>query len=604
MANVALVRSCDATMPREVERATKAATVQKTFPDALLRDFDRSAHAAMSKVTAGLSPVALTGAFFDWWLHLALAPGRQIDLARQAMAGAADNFAFAARSALSPSLDPCEQVLPHDDRFRAPGWSAFPFNVYAHNFLSIERWWQAATAELRGVSQRHDQMAAFTARQILDTVAPSNFIATNPEVLARTRVEFGTNLVRGYANAIADLARMQRGAPPRGMEQFKVGETVAATAGEVVLRTPLAEIIQYAPVTRRVRPEPIVIIPAWIMKYYILDLSPANSLVGFLVAQGFTVFMVSWKNPGAEDSDVSFDDYRTKGVLPAIEAATAIAGAGRVHAVGYCLGGTLLAITAAAMARDGDERLASLSLFAAQVDFTEAGELMLFLDESQVSFLEDMMWERGYLDAREMSGAFQMLRANDLIWSRSVHDYLMGERSIAIDIMAWNADATRMPFRMHSQYLRSLFLNNDLAEGRFNVAGRPVALRNIRLPLFAVSTERDHVAPWRSVYKLHLLTDADVTFVLTSGGHNAGILSEPGHPHRHFRAAARKRDQAYIGPDRWFAEHEPQDGSWWPAWSAWLATRSGEPVRPPRLGDAAKGFAPLGDAPGSYVFMK
>ena len=376
------------------------------------------------------------------------------------------------------------------------------------------------------------------------------------------------------------------------------------TPGKVVLRTRLAEIIQYAPATDRVRPEPVVIVPAWIMKYYILDLSPANSLVKFLTRQGFTVFMISWKNPGAEDRNVGFDDYRTEGVLPAIKAATAITGAGKVHAVGYCLGGTLLATSAAAMARDGDERLATISLFAAQVDFTEAGELMLFIDESQVTFLEDMMWERGYLDSRQMAGAFQMMRSNDLIWSRSIHDYLMGEPSFPIDIMAWNADATRMPFRMHSQYLRSLFLNNDLAEGRFQVAGRPVALPDIRLPLFSVSTERDHVAPWHSVFKLHLLTEAPITFVLTNGGHNAGILSEPGHPHRHFRMAVREHGEPYIDPDRWLAEHPPHEGSWWPAWSTWLGARSGDPVPPPPLGDAAAGFAALEDAPGRYVFVK
>jgi polyhydroxyalkanoate synthase len=256
------------------------------------------------------------------------------------------------------------------------------------------------------------------------------------------------------------------------------------------------------------------------------------------------------------------------------------------------------------MARDGDERLASVSLFASQVDFTEAGELMLFIDESQVTFLEDMMWERGYLDSTQMAGAFQMMRSNDMIWSRSIRDYLMGEQSFPIDIMAWNADATRMPFRMHSQYLRSLFLNNDLAEGRFKVSGRPVALPDIRLPLFVVSTERDHVAPWRSVFKLNLLTDAPLTFVLTNGGHNAGILSEPGHQHRHFRMAVRERGESYVDPDTWLAEHESREGSWWPAWSAWLAARSGEQIDPPHLGDAAAGFAAIEDAPGRYVFMK
>lgn len=290
-------------------------------------------------------------------------------------------------------------------------------------------------------------------------------------------------------------------------------------------------------------------------------------------------------------------------MLPALEAAIAITGAERVHAVGYCLGGTLLAIAAAAMARDHDQRLASLSFLAAQVDFTEAGELMLFINESQVAFLEDMMWERGYLDAKQMSGTFQLLRSNDLFWSRLVHDYLMGQRSTPIDIMAWNADTTRMPYRMHSEYLRALFLNNDLAEGRFHVGDRPITIHDIRIPIFAVGTEKDHVAPWRSVFKFHFLADGDVTFVLTNGGHNAGILSEPGHPQRHFRIARHRHGKPYIDPETWLASNASREGSWWPSWSAWLGEWSGEPVVPPPLGRPNSKFAPLEDAPGRYVLM-
>jgi polyhydroxyalkanoate synthase len=255
------------------------------------------------------------------------------------------------------------------------------------------------------------------------------------------------------------------------------------------------------------------------------------------------------------------------------------------------------------MARDRDDRLASVSFFAAQADFTEAGELTLFINESQVAFLEDMMWERGYLDTKQMAGAFQLLRSNDLIWSRMVHDYLMGERSTPIDIMAWNADATRMPYRMHSQYLRSLFLDNDLAEGRFKVAERPVSLHDIRLPVFALGTEQDHIAPWRSVFKFRLLTDADVTFALTSGGHNAGILSQPGHPNRHFRMTSHRHDEPFVDPDAWLAATAIQDGSWWPAWTGWLAERSGAPAMLPPLGRANSAFILLGDAPGGYVSM-
>jgi polyhydroxyalkanoate synthase len=263
----------------------------------------------------------------------------------------------------------------------------------------------------------------------------------------------------------------------------------------------------------------------------------------------------------------------------------------------------LLAIAAAGLARDHDERLNSATFFATQTDFTEAGELMLFINESQLAFLEDVMWEQGFLDATQMAGAFQILRSNDLIWSRLIHDYLLGERQPMSDLMAWNSDATRMPYRMHTEYLRQLFLNNDLAEGRYRTDGQAIALSDIRLPIFAVGTERDHVAPWRSVYKIHLLTDTDVTFLLTSGGHNAGIVSEPGHPERHYRVATKSADAMYAEPEVWLAKTLQKKGSWWPEWVAWLAANSGPPAAPPAMGCATAGYAPLGDAPGTYVLQ-
>jgi polyhydroxyalkanoate synthase len=277
----------------------------------------------------------------------------------------------------------------------------------------------------------------------------------------------------------------------------------------------------------------------------------------------------------------------------------------KVHATGYCLGGTLVSIAAAAMARTGDDRLASITLFAAQTDFTEPGELALFIDHSQMHFLESMMWNTGYFSADQMAGAFSLLRTNDLIWSRLVHDYLMGERAPMTDLMAWNADSTRMPYRMHAEYLQRLYLDNELAAGRFMVEERPAALQNIRAPIFVVGTERDHVAPWRSVYKIHYLTDTDVTFVLTTGGHNAGIVSEPGHRGRHFRIALTRTTDPCVSADEWVAAAAAKDGSWWVAWDEWLSGHSTpEQVPPPGMGAPHKGYALLGDAPGTYVFQR
>ncbi|MGY4429906.1 polyhydroxyalkanoate synthase [Bradyrhizobium sp. F1.13.1] len=559
---------------------------------------DRAFHAMLSRLTGGISPLALSLAWLDWSSHLAAAPQRQVEMSRNVLR---DMGQFVEAAAHATSQKPWSVIAPQgrDRRFRGPQWEAAPFNLLAQAFLLGERWWHDATTGVRGVSHANEAIVEFSMRQMLDMLAPSNFAATNPQVLEKAFRSGGENFVFGWQNWCSDLMRLLSASRPAGDEQFIVGETVAASPGKVVYRNALIELIQYQPTTAQVRPEPILIVPAWIMKYYILDLSPQNSLVKYLTGQGFTVFAISWRNPDAKDRDVAFDDYRKLGVMAALDMIGRILPGRNTHALGYCLGGTLLSIAAAAMARDGDKRLCTITLLAAQTDFTEAGELTLFVNESQVAFLEDVMWQRGYLDTTQMAGAFQLLRSNELIWSRLSHDYLMGEGAPPSDLMAWNADATRLPYRMHSEYLRKLFLGNDLAEGRYRVEDKSVSLSDIHAPMFVVGTLADHVAPWRSVYKIHYQVDADVTFVLTSGGHNAGVVAPPDEPGHSYHVLIKAADAPYVGPDEWMKLAPQVEGSWWPEWAEWLAARSGAPCDPPQIGGGDLDGLP--GAPGDYV---
>lgn len=574
-----------------------------TAPPPLTRyeAMDRAAHAAVGKATSGLSPSVLVEAWTDWAVHMAVSPGKQLQLMEAAIKNA-QSLSVAAVGAMSGGVATPDAA--EDKRFAGDSWRNYPFNLISHAYELNRRWWLDAVTGVHGVAPPHEDLMAFVTGQMLDMAAPSNSPIANPDVVAATLAEGGQNLIRGAKNFVDDVSRELGLQPPEDGPAFEVGRNLAATPGKVVFRNELIELIQYAPTTDVVHPEPILIVPAWIMKFYILDLSPENSLVRYLVGQGFTVFMVSWKNPGADDRDLGMDDYRRLGIMDAIDAATAISGSARLHAIGYCLGGTLLAIAASAMARDGDERCASVTFLAAQIDFTEAGALRLFINDSQVTLIEDMMSETGFLTSDQMAGAFRLLRANDLIWSPAIRDYLLGESPKTFDLLAWNADGTRMPFRMHAEYLRQLFLDNDLAEGRYRVGKAAVAVSDIRAPIFAVGAESDHVAPWRSVYKFHLFVDADMTFVLTNGGHNAGIVSEPGHASRHFRIASTPASAAFRDPEEWLAGADPTDGSWWPAFAAWLAARSGKLAPPPPLGARSGRYAAICDAPGVYVMQK
>lgn len=547
--------------------------------------------ANLGKITMGMSPAVIGTAHCAWLLQLAQSPGHLLALAFYPILHTDEFWAHL--------LCDKQPAQGQDVRFHKENWQLMPWRLYAEVFLQIEEWMCHATREVPGLSKRSERTVSFCIRQLLDALSPSNFVMTNPDLFYETIRCGGINLIQGTEIAVEHMLRRLAGLPPPGAGKFKPGKNVAITPGKVVFTNHLIELIQYEPKTETVFKEPILILPAWIMKYYILDLSPGNSLVKWLVEQGHTVFIVSWRNPDEKDRDLGMDDYYRLGAMAAIDAVSNILPKAKIHLMGYCLGGTLAMITAAAMARDKDNRLKSLSLLAAQGDFTKAGELMLFITESEIAFLKNMMWEKGYLDPKHMAGSFQMLRTYDLIWSKMIDDYMTGKKRGMIDLLAWNADATRMPYKMHTEYLEKLFLQNDFAEGHFRVEDEMVAPRNVHLPIFSVSTEHDHIAPWESVYKIHLMMHTDITFVLASGGHNAGIVSEPNHPGRYYSILESKKNMPYLGPKKWLAKAKKREGSWWLAWHEWLVDNSSQRrVSPPKLDSS------LPSAPGRYVMQK
>jgi polyhydroxyalkanoate synthase len=567
-------------------------------PERHYETIDRSLRAALARFTQGISPYALAAAYADWAIHYLRSPGAHLDVLQNLSESLQRIGLYAlTRTAGHGSPSPF-QTNDRGAYEKDKLWTELPMDVLRQWHLALSDAARLAATAPRGMEGIDQSRMVFMTRQVMDALAPHNNPLINPDIWRQTQQEGGMNLLRGLQNVLEDASRMAEGKPPVGADAFAVGKTVAVTPGTVVYRNTLIELIQYSPVTATVYPEPLLIVPAWIMKYYILDLSPHNSLVRFLVGRGYTVFMISWRNPTSEDRNLSFDDYRKLGVMAALDAVCGLMPERGVHACGYCLGGTVLSIAAATMARDGDRRLRSLTLLAAQTDFSEAGDLMLFVDESQVAFLEDMMWEQGVLDTHQMAGAFQILRSNELIWSRLLHDYILGQRDAMTDLMAWNADQTRMPYLMHSQYLRGLFLENRITAGRFAVEGKVIALRDIDAPVFVLGTEKDHIAPWRSVYKFRLFSDTEVTFVLVAAGHNAGIVSEPGHANRHFHIGTAQHNDKYVDPDSFLAKAEEREGSWWLAWADWLQQHSSQTLVPPP--DSNK--LALGQAPGTYVF--
>ncbi len=607
-------------MPRPAPCPPPAA-VEDDRNKAQTSPLDAWGYRLLARASLGLSPISLSLAYADWALHMAVSPGRQHELGVLAVQQAQRWWQQQFAHLQAPAPEPAP-ALPGDERFADPAWSHWPHSLWRDAFLHSAAWWDQAS-RVDGISRHHQHLATFYARQWLDALSPSNVPWLNPQVQQQAWQTRGGSLATGlYKLAIDALTQHGAGlhASPQALP-FAVGKEVAVTPGAVVYRHHLFELIQYQPSTARVRAEPLLIVPSTIMKYYILDLSPHNSMVRYLVAQGFTVFMVSWRNPQAADRALGLDDYVIDGVMRALQMTRRIAGAEQVHAMGYCLGGTYLAIVAAllgalsptarrpmaeprAPARLWPKplpQLASVTLLAAETDFSEPGELGLFIDEDQLRTVRAEMARTGYLSGRQMAATFQFLNSRDLVWSRHVRRYLLGQDEVDSDMMSWNADTTRLPERMHNEYLQQFFLDNALHNGHYKVAGRAVALENIAAPLMVVGTEWDHVSPWRSVFKILRDIEVEAHFILAARGHNAGIVSAPGQAQRHHRIGVQAAGQPWVEPDAWVARTACTEGSWWPAWARWLHRHSAPQERPARPVPTARALAA---APGPYVRVR
>ena len=565
-----------------------------------LAKLDKRFHQTIADKTSGLSPIEYFLAWIDWVSHLAISPGTRTLMIKELADRINHTACYSVQSIWNKEVQgPAHQV---ERRMSGEAWQKWPFKVFAQGHQSLKEWWQDAAMSVEGVRPEHKIQVHALFDQVLDVLSPANTPLTNPEVLQAIKEEKGKNLLRGLKHFVADKKRDILRNEPEQNSQFKIGENIGITPGKVVFRNDLIELLQYSPATEKVGAEPVLICPAWIMKYYILDLSPHNSLVKYLVEQGKTVFIISWKNPQEEDRDTGFEDYIHHGLMAAIDRVSEICVNQKINSVGYCIGGTLLSVVAALMAHNDDCRLNSITLLAAQSDFSEAGEILRFISPSQLFFLEKLMSRKGYLPSENMGGAFGSLRSSDLIFGTMVDRYFMGKESAPNDLMTWNADGTNMPHRMHAEYLTQLYLENRLSTNKFRVNGQVISLSDIKVPMFVVGTETDHVAPWQSVYKLHGLTHGELTFLLTSGGHNAGIVSGPEHPRRRYRMATRKLQDNYCAPEDWLEKTSINQGSWWPAWNAWLDQQITEQKAPPVMGGKGKARQILGEAPGEYVY--
>ncbi|RAI58917.1 PHA/PHB synthase family protein [Roseicella frigidaeris] len=544
-------------------------------------------------------PLNIGGAFLDMTARLMANPARLM----QAQLGFWQDYLTlwqnTARRIMGETPAPVIAEDPRDRRFKDDAWRENEvFDFIKQSYLLSARYFQTVVGSVEGLEPKAAQKVDFYTRQFVDAMSPSNFLLTNPEVLRRTAETGGENLLKGLSHLLADLERGKGRLRIRMTDdsKFKVGQNIAVTPGKVVYQNDLMQLIQYAPSTGTVLKRPLLILPPWINKFYILDLRPRNSFIRWAVEQGHTVFVVSWVNPDEHLARKGFDDYMQEGIYDALTAIEQATGETEVNAIGYCLGGTLLATTLAHMAARGDTRIATATFFVTMTDFEEAGELGVFIDEEQLHCLEEQMQKRGYLEGREMATTFNMLRANDLIWSFVVNNYLLGQEPFPFDLLYWNDDSTRMPARMHSFYLRRMYQQNDLVKpGAIELLGERIDLRKIRIPCYLISTREDHIAPWKSTYRATQIYGGPVRFVLAASGHIAGVVNPPDSgKYSHW-----VNEQLPPDPEAWFQGATELSGSWWPDWQRWVTAQGRDQV-PARIPGDGK-LVPIEDAPGRYV---
>jgi polyhydroxyalkanoate synthase len=544
-------------------------------------------------------PLNIAGAFLDMTRRLMVHPERLMEAQFSLWRDYLRLWQSTAQRFLGGEAAQVAEPAPGDRRFQNAAWTESTlFDYIKQSYLLTARWLQSTVHEVEGLDEKTARKVDFYTRQFVDAMAPSNFVLTNPEVLRKTIESGGENLFAGLNNLLEDLERGKGRLMIKmtDLDAFKIGENIATTPGKVIYQNDLQQLIQYEPTTDTVKRRPLVIIPPWINKFYILDLRPSNSFVKWAVDQGHTVFMISWVNPDEHLAKKGFDDYMREGPLAALDAIEQATGERDINIIGYCLGGTLLAATLAYMAAKGDDRIKSATYLVTLTDFVETGEVSVFIDEEQLAVLEDKMRQHGYLEGSDMATTFNMLRANDLIWSFVVNNYLLGKEPFPFDLLYWNSDSTRMPAAMHSFYLRNMYQANKLVvPSALTIDGVPIDLGKIKVPSFLLSTKEDHIAPWKSTYAATQIYSGPVKFVLAASGHVAGVVNPP--TQKKYGHWENTKNPAT--PDDWFASATFKQESWWPTWEKWVAKFAGGKVQARKPGDGK--LKPIEDAPGAYV---